>query len=558
MKEDNKQIDIDTIAPYSAPHYPFSLEGHWQPWYDDRRDYNTNAPSYYDYLANTNKLLNIIIEKTNKLLRQNISVEDTASVDLTKEGDWTTDDYVDVIKLKADVLLSALQEQTQFNSITYHLRNSLKINSDGLFSKDLTPILNDLNTKLDTTISRVTTNETNITKLFNKYDTFPQTVHSFSEQAIFVPSKDGLPWFDQARLTINFNCITDSCYVQKGAHSYAFPRGAKLKIDPGAGSSRFIALNTQTNELSTIIAYNESDVNPDLNDNIVIVGSYRIHSDGTYSWGFPIMTLNSPLHNKRALPKFGAHRGMSKYAPESSKTAYYLATLYGFDVWEGDVRLTKDNVPVIFHDDEINNYATMADGSEIPTTVKISETNYNDLKKFDFGVKKHPYYQGEKILSFNDFCRYMRVYNCQEAHIEFKYDVTWTSEKVKIVKNIAESERVFDKIVFSSFYPENGLKQLYDLDNNVRIEYIMYNLSDNEQKIREFNTTYTNAKQIGLTFSATQSTAAGYFMARAINKDFTMTCWTINRQSDFNNMAGLPLDLILTDGWVGVYGLNIL
>lgn len=555
MTENNNQIDINSIQSQTLP---FSLEGHWQPWYDDRRDYNTNAGSYFDYLANVNKLLNIVIDKTNKLLRQNVNVEDTSSIDLTKTGDWTVEDYTDVITLKADVILSTLQEQTSFNSETYQLRNGLKINNDGLFSADVTPILNKLNEKLDNTISRVERNESNITALFNKYETFPQTVHSFSEQAIFVPSKDGLPWFDQSRLTINFNCITDSCYVNKGAHSYALPRGASLKIDPTAGSSRFIALNTETNELTTVIAYNDSDINPDFNDHIVIVGSYRIHSDGTYTWGFPIMTLNNPLHNKHMLPKFGAHRGMCKYAPESTRSAYYLATLYGFDIWEGDVRLTKDNVPVIFHDDEINNYATMPDGGEIPTTVKISETNYADLKKFDFGVKKHTYYKGERILSFNDFCRYMRVYNCQEAHIEFKYDNTWTSEKVKIVKDIADSERVTDKIVFSSFYHENGLQQLYELDHNVRIEWIVYNLSENEQKIREFNAAFPDIKQIGLTFSSKQTTSDGYFKARAINKDFTMACWVVDKQSDFENLRGLPLDLILTDGWVGVYGLNIL
>lgn len=555
MTENSNQIDINSIQSQTLP---FSLEGHWQPWYDDRRDYNTNAGSYFDYLANVNKLLNIVIDKTNKLLRQNVNVEDTPSIDLTKTGDWTVEDYTDVITLKADVLLSTLQEQTSFNSETYQLQNCLKINNDGLFSADVTPILNKLNEKLDNTISRVERNESNITALFNKYETFPQTVHSFSEQAIFVPSKDGLPWFDQSRLTINFNCITDSCYVNKGAHSYALPRGASLKIDPTAGSSRFIALNTETNELTTVIAYNNSDINPDFNDHIVIVGSYRIHSDGTYTWGFPIMTLNNPLHNKHMLPKFGAHRGMCKYAPESTRSAYYLATLYGFDIWEGDVRLTKDNVPVIFHDDEINKYATMPDGGEIPTTVKISETNYADLKKFDFGVKKHPYYKGEKILSFNDFCRYMRVYNCQEAHIEFKYDNTWTSEKVKIVKDIADSERVTDKIVFSSFYYKNGLQQLYELDHNVRIEWIVYNLSENEEKIREFNAAFPDIKQIGLTFSSKQTTSDGYFKARAINKDFKMACWVVDKQSDFENLRGLPVDLILTDGWVGIYGLNIL
>lgn len=38
--------------------------GNWDPWYDDRRDYNTNAPSYYDYLANSNKLLHDFVENT--------------------------------------------------------------------------------------------------------------------------------------------------------------------------------------------------------------------------------------------------------------------------------------------------------------------------------------------------------------------------------------------------------------------------------------------------------------------------------------------------------------
>lgn len=558
MTENNNQIDFEQNAPYPTPHLPFSLEGHWQPWYDDRRDYNTNAPSYYDYLANTNKLLNIIIEKTNKLLRQNISVEDTTTVDLTKEGDWTTDDYVDVIKLKAEVLLSTLQEETQFNSITYHLRNSLKINGDGLFSKDLTPVLNDLNTKLDTTISRVTANEANITKLFNKYDTFPQTVHSFSEQAIFVPSRDGLPWYDQSRLTINFNCITDSAFVNKGAHSYTLPRGAYVKIDTTAGSTRAIVLNTETNEITTTIIYNTSDTNPDFNENIVIIGTYRINNDGTYSWSFPVLTLDKPHTNKHMLPKIGAHRGMNKYAPESTKSAYYLATLYGLDIWECDVRLTKDNIPVVFHDDTINNYATMPDGGEIPTTVKISETTYEDLQKFDFGVKKHAFYKGEKILSFNDFCRYMRAYNCVEAHVELKYDNEWTTELVKEIKKITDSERVTDKIVFGSFYPENGLQQLYELDNNVRLEYIMYNLADNEQKIRDFNTTYTNASELGLSFSAQQTTSDGYFMARSINKKMKLGCWVVDNNTQFINMVGLPLDFVLTNGWIGVYGLNIL
>ena len=46
--ENNNKIDFDENKPYLAPHNPVTLEGHWQPGYDDRKDYNTNAPSYYD------------------------------------------------------------------------------------------------------------------------------------------------------------------------------------------------------------------------------------------------------------------------------------------------------------------------------------------------------------------------------------------------------------------------------------------------------------------------------------------------------------------------------
>ena len=75
--ENINSIDFEENKPYNAPHYPFSLEGHWQPWYDDRRDYNTNAPSYYDYLSNFNKLIKDITELLNRVARRNIKVEDT-------------------------------------------------------------------------------------------------------------------------------------------------------------------------------------------------------------------------------------------------------------------------------------------------------------------------------------------------------------------------------------------------------------------------------------------------------------------------------------------------
>ena len=108
-------------------HSILPLEGHWQPWYDDRKDYNTNAPSYYDYLARFNYFLRVITDFINQLARRNINVKDTSTVDLTKTGDWTSQD---IIEIKADVKVSTNTNQLYPNAI--------KVLTDGLYVSDFT------------------------------------------------------------------------------------------------------------------------------------------------------------------------------------------------------------------------------------------------------------------------------------------------------------------------------------------------------------------------------------------------------------------------------------
>ena len=152
--ENNNKIEFDENKPYVAPHNPFTLEGHWQPWYDDRKDYNTNAPTYYDYLANFNHLIKSIVDLLNRVARRNIKVEDTQCVDLTKINDWIDEGnechtYHDVITLKADVVLSTYQKIMQFDGKQYSLNNAISCLSTGLYASDYLPILEALKDKLN-------------------------------------------------------------------------------------------------------------------------------------------------------------------------------------------------------------------------------------------------------------------------------------------------------------------------------------------------------------------------------------------------------------------------
>ena len=107
----------------------FGDKRHFRPWYDDDADYNTNAKSYYDYLGFRIAQLDAMADAINKLIKRNIKTNQTNTVDLQKLGDWSSDD---IITLLANVKVSR------------DTLNAIETRDDGLFVKDLKPLINDL------------------------------------------------------------------------------------------------------------------------------------------------------------------------------------------------------------------------------------------------------------------------------------------------------------------------------------------------------------------------------------------------------------------------------
>ena len=144
MEIENNQMNLSSFDFGKHNHLPFTLEGHWQPFFDDRRDFNTNANSYYEYLAHINYLLHSIVDLLNRANRRNINVEDTKSIDLTKTYDWISEDiannYHDIITLKADTKVSKETTQKVLDK-TYELANAIVVNDDGLYVADYLPVL---------------------------------------------------------------------------------------------------------------------------------------------------------------------------------------------------------------------------------------------------------------------------------------------------------------------------------------------------------------------------------------------------------------------------------
>jgi len=170
-----------------------------------------------------------------------------------------------------------------------------------------------------------------------------------------------------------------------------------------------------------------------------------------------------------------AHRGDSYNYFENTMTAFQKALESGAHMIETDVRLTKDNVLVLIHDDTVDR-TTNGSG-------RVSEMTYDELKVLNAGDIDNP----EQIPLFEDFIIWAAENNIM-VNIELKeYNIDQNRDRcircIDEVINIVDRYLAPDKFVLNSFdafvleyiYKKYGKKYLlhgfypYDKMFNVNI-----------------------------------------------------------------------------------------
>lgn len=95
-----------------------------------------------------------------------------------------------------------------------------------------------------------------------------------------------------------------------------------------------------------------------------------------------------------------AHRGFSGNYPENTMLAFKKAVEAGCDGIETDLHMTKDGIIVICHDETIDR---TTNGSGL-----INDYSYEELCKFDAGIKFGEEFEKEKIPTIDEFLDYVR------------------------------------------------------------------------------------------------------------------------------------------------------
>ena len=144
----------------------FGDKRHFRPWYDDDADYNTNAKSYYDFLARFIRQLDYMITLMNKLLDQNIETLETNTVRLLKDGDWKKY-HIEHGNVVYDAGGSNIEKLSAYVKISKASLNDIVAKDDGIWSENFQPKIDALNRRIDELDAKVERYHTELTNLIN-------------------------------------------------------------------------------------------------------------------------------------------------------------------------------------------------------------------------------------------------------------------------------------------------------------------------------------------------------------------------------------------------------
>ena len=240
-----------------------------------------------------------------------------------------------------------------------------------------------------------------------------------------------------------------------------------------------------------------------------------------------------------------AHRGESENTPENTMLALEAAASIGVDVLESDVRLTKDDEIVLFHDDDLTR-TTGVEGT-------IRTHTLEDLQQIDFGYNftpdsgtTYPFRgQGLKIVTLREaFDRFPDVI--------FNLDIkdAFPSAPKRLARLISEKERSASVMVAS--FTDSQLEKFRELMPSVatsahpgEVKNFVLNTKIGLPRIK-FEDIQYKAFQVPMK-SGPLKVVTKKFVKQAHEHNLSVHVWTINDSSTMNQLLDLGVDGIFTD-----------
>ena len=165
-----------------------------------------------------------------------------------------------------------------------------------------------------------------------------------------------------------------------------------------------------------------------------------------------------------------AHKGASGLAPENTISAFKKALEIGVDIIELDVRHTKDEQIVVFHDQFIDRLARDSSGS--PVSGDIHDFTYDELLEFEVGSWFDTKYSDQKIPLLKQVLD--TIAGRCDVLIEIKHmdHPHYHDFAEKLVNIIHQEPKGYQWIILQS-YENDYIEEVHKLDTLIQTKQIL-------------------------------------------------------------------------------------
>ncbi|KRL00586.1 glycerophosphodiester phosphodiesterase [Liquorilactobacillus capillatus] len=215
------------------------------------------------------------------------------------------------------------------------------------------------------------------------------------------------------------------------------------------------------------------------------------------------------------------HRGCPQKFPENSLAGFNYGLQHHIDGIEFDVHLTKDNIPVIMHDETVDRTTN--------GTGEIASYTFSELRRFNLK-------NAEPIPSLAEL---LKLVAQQPVHLnlEFKTDKTNYKHIEEIVLALVKKTKLRFPIIFSSFNLTT-LKNCYQIDPQQQYCWLTKDLVDNAAEfVRENN-------------------LAGLHLQHYQPTNILQRLWTIDNKEDARHLFQLGVAGLITDDFEQMHALQ--
>jgi len=165
--------------------------------------------------------------------------------------------------------------------------------------------------------------------------------------------------------------------------------------------------------------------------------------------------------------------------PEDSLASLKVLKNNGYYALTVDINFTKDDIPVLIHNDTINWVARNSDLSEIRETLYVKNMTLEEIKKYDFVVsgtgKVLSNYKGNKITTYEEALDYCKK-NGLTLEVEIKEG---TKAQIKKIVELTQKYNMDGVIRWTSFNITH-LKYINEFDDNEMLQLLTFSNSYQE------------------------------------------------------------------------------